>query len=573
MHFLFKSKDMPGKLPRRERITAYTVIVLTLLLRLIYVFRYRINSDEPQHLHVVWGWVSGLLPYLNMFDNHTPLFHLLCVPLYRMIGDTPAVLFAMRLAMIPLYVMVLWCTYIIGREIFSRRVGLWAAVFTGLYPFNFLSSVEFRPDSLWAAIWMLAIVLMVRERLRIGKSFWIGFLLGAAIGVSLKTCLLIATLGTAAFLTVVFFTEHNWIWHSLRRFSQYAVAMLVGFFIIPATLILFLYSKGALGAFFYQVIDNNLYVFTGFGLWNKLFTSVPLFILSLALLFCIARITVRHIASKGMQTRCIFILFVASIYWASLNAFLPIIEPEHYLPWYPLFMIMLTSIVWKLCQQWNYHKPGNARINGLPRWAFVSLVVSLEAGLLLGLGEGAPWRDGTHSQIQLLKEVLQLTEPGDYVVDLKGETIFRPRSSYYVLEKITRRQIKRGLVIDDIPERLIATHTCVAVPDSKKFPARTRTFLTNNYLPVGNLRVAGKLLEVAHKRNAFILFSILITAYYAIITPNGSAAGTLDGTQYDGPRFLTAGDHEFRPSATNSRFALVWAPAVERGFSPFLMEN
>jgi hypothetical protein len=384
---------------------------------------------------------------------------------------------------------------------------------------------------------------------------------------------LIATLGASAVLTVVFFAEHDWIWHSLRRFSLCAVAMLAGLSIVPVALILFLYSKGALAAFFYQVIDNNIYVFTGFGLRNKLFTSAPLFFLSLTLLFWIARITVRHTAYEGMQARRIFILFVAGIYGASLNAFLPIIEPEHYLPWYPLFMIMLTPIVWKLFPQGIFYKPGNERINGLPRWAFLALVVSLEAGLIFGLGEGAPLRDGTNSQTQLLKDVLQLTEPGNYVADLKGETIFRSRSTYYVLEKITRKQIKRGLLIDDIPERLIATQTCVAVLDSKKFPARTRTFLIDNYLPVGNLRVAGKLLIAAHKRNAFILFSIHIPAYYAIITLNGSAAGMLDGTPYDGPRFLKAGDHEFRPSATNNRFALVWAPAVERGFSPFLMEN
>jgi hypothetical protein len=184
--------------------------------------------------------------------------------------------------------------------------------------------------------------------------------------------------------------EHDRIWHSLRRFSLCAVALLTGLSIVPVALILFLYSKAALGPFFLQVVNNNLYIFTGFGLWNKLFTSVPLYFLSLTLLFCIARITVRHTAYEGMQARRIFILFVAGIYWASLNAFLPIIEPEHYLPWYPLFMIILTPLVWKLLPQWIFHKPDTERINGLPRWAFLALVMSLEAGSLFRLGEGTP---------------------------------------------------------------------------------------------------------------------------------------------------------------------------------------
>jgi hypothetical protein len=94
-----------------------------------------------------------------------------------------------------------------------------------------------------------------------------------------------------------------------------------------------------------------------------------------------------------------------------------------------------------------------------------------------------------HNQIQLLKDVLQLTEPSDPVTDLKGETIFCPRSSYYVLERITREQIKRGLLTDDIPKRLIALHTGVAALNNSRFPKRTRTFLIDNYPLVGKLRV------------------------------------------------------------------------------------
>ena len=37
-----------------------------------------------------------------------------------------------------------------------------------------------------------------------------------------------------------------------------------------------------------------------------------------------------------------------------------------------------------------------------------------------------------------MTEVLRLTEPSDYVLDMKGESIFRRRPIYYVLEAITR---------------------------------------------------------------------------------------------------------------------------------------
>ena len=37
-----------------------------------YVLHHRVNTDEPQHLHVAWSVAQGLLPYRDVFDNHSP---------------------------------------------------------------------------------------------------------------------------------------------------------------------------------------------------------------------------------------------------------------------------------------------------------------------------------------------------------------------------------------------------------------------------------------------------------------------------------------------------------------------
>ncbi len=55
-------------------------------LRILYAFVYRVDSDEPQHLHVVWGWAHGMIQYRDFFDNHSPLFQMLCAPLMRRPG-------------------------------------------------------------------------------------------------------------------------------------------------------------------------------------------------------------------------------------------------------------------------------------------------------------------------------------------------------------------------------------------------------------------------------------------------------------------------------------------------------
>src|SRR5438132_6772311 len=72
---------------KAERRAAVILFVLLLAMRVLYACHYRIDSDEPQHLHVVWGWANGQLPYLNFFDNHAPLFHILCAPLFTLLGE------------------------------------------------------------------------------------------------------------------------------------------------------------------------------------------------------------------------------------------------------------------------------------------------------------------------------------------------------------------------------------------------------------------------------------------------------------------------------------------------------
>src|SRR5213594_2279429 len=134
---------------RAERVVALLIVTLTFLLRSFYVFRHGFDSDEWQHLHVVWASTQGLTQYRDVFDNHAPLFHIFSIPLVSWIGETPEILYRMRLAMTPIVAITLWGTYLIGRSIGGRRVGLWAATILGLIPLFFVRSIEYRPDVLW----------------------------------------------------------------------------------------------------------------------------------------------------------------------------------------------------------------------------------------------------------------------------------------------------------------------------------------------------------------------------------------------------------------------------------------
>ena len=61
-----------------------------------------------------------------------------------------------------------------------------------------------------------------------------------------------------------------------------------------------------------------------------------------------------------------------------------------------------------------------------------------------------------------------------------------------------------------------------------------------------------------------------IPALYEIVAANARIAGDLDGVAYTGARYLSAGSHLFYERSRLGRFCLIWAPAAERHFLPWL---
>ncbi len=175
------------------------------------------------------------------------------------------------------------------------------------------------------------------------------------------------------------------------------------------------------------------------------------------------------------------------------------------------------------------------------------------------------------------QEVLRLTDPGQKVFDLKGELLFRQRAYYYMFETVTGLRFERGLLKDDIPERLIEAHACVATIGKMRLPDRARRFIEDNYILVGPVLVAGKWLvppaigPASRPRDAgqVIRFTVEIPARYTILSAEGRpGVGLLDGQPLGGPRDLAAGPHEYRRAAGDADLALIWAQAAQRGYRP-----
>jgi hypothetical protein len=136
------------------------------------------------------------------------------------------------------------------------------------------------------------------------------------------------------------------------------------------------------------------------------------------------------------------------------------------------------------------------------------------------------------------------------VIDLKGETLFRRRGTYFIFERVGSTVFTHGLLPETVPEDAVRNRAYVASRDSYLFPPRTRRFLNQHYVRVGLLRVAG-----ARPRDG--AFTIAIPGPYTADTPV-----EVDGKPFAPGTWLAAGPH--RITAGNAR-TIVWAPAIERG--------
>ena len=519
---------------------AFIGIAAVAVLRVALVFRYRIDSDETQHLHVVWAWAHGLLPYRDFFDNHMPLFHILSVPLLKAAGERPEALLLVRMAMLPLFAAMALLTYRIAASCYPKRAAVWGTVIGLLAPDFFLCSIEFRTDILWTASWLAAVAILIRSPLTPRRAAVAGFALGIAAATSAKTSLLAASLGVAAIATLVVTREHR---IPTRAIGKCATVFAAATVVPVAAVAAFFFARGAWGSFIYCTVTHNVVASEHPG--RLLFLP-----LSIAIMVSVTRRIVRDEIAIEIRRRRVFLFLTASVYGAALVSLWPIVETEHWLPFYPIAAAAFVPLL----------LPRQKRRS--PRLVFA--VLSIELFWIFHVS--TPWRNQTVPSMTLIEQAMMLTTPAESVIDLKGEIVFRRRAFYYVLEKLTKRAISRGRLQDTIADDVLRTHTMVAIADNPGFPRQGRAFLLRNFVRVGCLRVAGKI--VAGGRD----FRIEIPGQYAVLSEHGNFLGTLDGTRYTGPRLLAAGGHSLTSSGL-ARTAVIWQRAAALGFSPFMTDR
>lgn len=546
------------RLPKSERLLLWSIAALALVLRGVAWFRFRFDSDEQQHLHIAWAWTAGLLPYRDVFDNHTPLFHLLLAPLLGLLGERSDILLWMRAPMLLLFAAVLWGTWVVGRRLYGSRAALWATALLALFPPFFLKSLEFRNDNLWNALWMVALVILTGVSERGGQSaegrspgasvseshlsprrgFLAGLLLGAALATSIKTTLLLIALGSSAVVTWLF------VLRTRETTSRPPVGLLASFAagvsLVPLLTAAAFAAAGVLDDLVYCTLTFNFSVGSMRNPWpgRAAFPFAMAAVLWLAWRF-----------RQGSDPRRFFVAVFCAIYAVTLACLWVLISPRDLLPLMPLAAILAAAAITTLDR---------------PLRVFAAIAALSTASLWHYADH---FRNRTAWHTTMLDQALRLTRPGEMLIDIKGETIYRRRPFFYALEWVTRAQMARDMIPDTLAADVVRTRTYAAQADGPFWPPAGRAFLSENFVNLGRLRAAGQWLADDGS------FSIAIPGPYVILDAQGEAHGSLDGTPYRGARELAAGKHQFARSHGKGTVAVLWAPAFQRGHSPFHLRD
>lgn len=530
-----------------KRIAMGLAAASVLAARFFLIFRYRFDSDEPQHMHVAWAWSHGLVQYRDVFDNHMPLFHLVTSPLFAIGGDDPRLLFAARMLMVPLFAISIALVWFIARAVFDQRTAWWAATLAAITPPFFLGSLEYRTDDLWIVCWLAALALCVSRISPRRKTVLSGLAIGLAAGVSMKTMLFVAAIAGAGAITALLMRKRGGA-RSIGDAARWVATFVISVAIVPVSIAGAFAAAGAWRWFTYGVFRHNVFPFEHA---YRLLFAVPLYFLVRTIAFAIAR-------SEGDDAtvrRRLFLFLAASIYVSILVSFWPMTSDESFLPFYPLAAILAAPMLCRTADRAGERKHAGwiaGAIRFVPAMVAVALIVTT-------IVVAKPWRNDAAAEVQVVETVLTLTSPDEPVMDLKGESVFRSRPWYFALEAITNVQLRLGHIRDDIAETLVRSRTHVVVSDS--LPRVARRFVEANYVPWGLVRVAG--IRIGHIKTR-MRFRLAVPGTYIVISSGHSVSATIDGRDASGGVDLAAGDHYVASFEPIEDATVIWS-GVLRG--------
>lgn len=161
-----------------EIILLLSIGIITFLTRIVNLLNIPIFTDEA--IYIRWAQIGLADPahrYIALTDGKQPLLTWLMYPFLRIFSDP---LFAGRFVSVLSSVFSVVGIYILSRELFGKRVALFACIFYILSPFAMILDRLALMDSLLASfgIWSIYFSILVVKRLRLDSALLYGITVG-----------------------------------------------------------------------------------------------------------------------------------------------------------------------------------------------------------------------------------------------------------------------------------------------------------------------------------------------------------------------------------------------------------
>jgi hypothetical protein len=325
------------------------------------------------------------------------------------------------------------------------------------------------------------------------------------------------------------------------------MAALVGLLLVPAIFLIWLATHGLLqdawyGLAGYNVGGANKRHAAQQGLWFVLLAAA-------LVVMCIREARQR---SEGGFDWTVFFALQGGLYLLLIWFIWPLITKQDFLPVLPTLTIAAAG--WAATWRW---------LGSRPRLRGGLLMVLVVAEMIAIIAEAPPWQDELAAQRNELSTVLRYTNETDTVMDPKGDTVFRMRPYYPVLESLAMRRLRRGQMADTIVDDLINHKTMLVV--LRRLPPSSARFVMLNYVQAGgDIWIAGRMLP-DHQASQTI--DVNVPGDYVVTDGHQRLSGSLDGGPVADHWLLSRGTHHLVVSG-GTPVAYVWSQAFDRGWRP-----
>jgi hypothetical protein len=467
----------------------FIAFLFSIILRGALTLNREIDIDEFQHLHVAWMVSQHYLIYKDFWENHTPLFYYLLLPLFRFCKEGPNLVLLVRVITSLSAFGILYLTYALARIHHDRLTSFLAALILSYMVIFVQKSIEVRPDQLVVTLWLASLCISIkalsaRQRLRL---FAAGFLMGIAFLLSPKALLPYAAI-SFTFLLLSYLQGPG---HAFHRFLEIEGCYTLGFLIPVGICLALFYEAGTLKEMInYTVLDNFTYPNIYRPTYVLKLRNICFFLLALT-----GIVLHTHDLRKSSLTASasqLALLLPSLFLLVVFLFFMTAPYPQSALLFAPLLAIYAAQALKKsidgfLMPRQALHGAEAVRFS-LNAKSLLFFTSTVAAGLIIPctmlLLKAHPFTRTNAEQFQTMEYVLRLTQPEDAIFDGKSAYVFRPQAYFYsaLFEAVVWR-IQRGEIKQGIPESLIRTNCRVIIYDERvaTLPQQVQLFLKTNY--------------------------------------------------------------------------------------------